>query len=513
MAMLKSRYVFRDRIAGGLVGLLVGDALGVPYEFHPPERIPPQDQIDMQPPDDFPRAHRDTPPGTWSDDGAQALCLIESLLEREGLELDDLGARLLRWLDGGHLAVDGRVFDVGIQTRRALDTLRSGSPAESSGPAAERDNGNGALMRVLPLALWHRGSDEDLAQLAARQSLPTHGHAQSQVCCAWACLWARALLQERDAPFEWAAETVTQLAKGRHDWMEAIEVIRGYGDRPVSGSGYVVDTLWSARHAMAEGDSFAGVVRAAIALGNDTDTSAAVAGGLAGIRHGLYGVPRAWRDALRGRATYQLILARLLDVHREERRDPEGFIRTSHTHPLEIGTIELRVAAARIGVTFCPGKTQGSAMTGIWQRDLDVDLQAIHAWGASHLVTLIEPHEIENLGVESLGKRAATLGMTWHHMPITDGGTPDAAFEERWEVIGHSLIDALNAGQSVVVHCKGGLGRAGTIAARLLLAVGECGTATQAIERIRSVRSNAIETVTQEAYLQRIAGLMTKAYS
>jgi ADP-ribosylglycohydrolase/protein-tyrosine phosphatase len=505
MAMLKSRYVTRDRIAGGLVGLLVGDALGVPYEFHPPGRVPPRDQINMQPPDGFPRAHRDTPPGTWSDDGAQALCVLESLLERQGLNLDDFAGRLLRWLDHGHLAVDGRVFDVGIQTSRALVSLRRGDPAESSGPAGERDNGNGALMRVLPLALWHRGTDEELALLAARQSLPTHGHAQSQVCCAWACLWARALLHEQSDPWAWAADTVGRIAQGNRDWLQALDLIHAYGEQPASGSGYVVDTLWSARHALMEGDSFDAVVRAAIALGNDTDTTAAVAGGLAGIRHGLYGIPQAWRDCLRGRELYQPLLARLLDIHQAEQFEPSGLVRTSQSHPLKIGTVEMRVAPGRVGITFCPGKTQLSAMTGAWQRDLDIDLQAIRAWGASHLLTLIEAHEVEALGVAALGAKAEVCGMAWHHLPITDGGTPDARFDQQWRDTGPLLLNALKQGQSVVVHCKGGLGRAGIIAARLLVEIGECSAADEAIERVRTARPNAVETAGQEAYLRRLA--------
>src|SRR5262245_65410840 len=115
-----------QRLEGGLVGLLIGDALGVPYEFHGPERLPPVEQIEMVPPPGFARAHRGTPPGTWSDDGAQALCLLASLLECGRLDPEDLGRRLLRWYNHGYLAVDGRVFDVGIQTGRALRALQRG---------------------------------------------------------------------------------------------------------------------------------------------------------------------------------------------------------------------------------------------------------------------------------------------------------------------------------------------------------------------------------------------------
>ena len=145
-------------MAGGLQGLLIGDALGVPYEFHDASALPPPSLIDFDPPAGFRRSHNGVPPGTWSDDGAQALCLLASLLDGEGLDLANFAGRLLNWAHWGYLAVDGHVFDVGIQTQRALDALRRGEAPERSGPSGEHDNGNGALMRVLPLALQYRSA-------------------------------------------------------------------------------------------------------------------------------------------------------------------------------------------------------------------------------------------------------------------------------------------------------------------------------------------------------------------
>src|SRR5690606_9836749 len=141
----------RDRIEGGLVGLLVGDALGVPYEFHEPEQLPPIEAIEMEPPEHFYRAHATVPPGTWSDDGAQALCLLASLLDCGRFEVEDFGQRLLDWYEHGYLAVSGVVFDIGMTTARALQALKAGVPAAIAGPSSDRDNGNGSLMRVLPL--------------------------------------------------------------------------------------------------------------------------------------------------------------------------------------------------------------------------------------------------------------------------------------------------------------------------------------------------------------------------
>lgn len=169
----------KAQLRGALCGLLVGDALGVPYEFTPPDRLPPRQQLELTPPAGWPRAHQ-VPDGTWSDDGACALALLDSLLDCDGLDAHDLARKLSSWQFEGAYAVDGHVFDVGVTTSAAIRRFRSGVPAEEAGPDDQNSNGNGSLMRVLPLVLWHRGSDFGLARDAMRQSLVTHGHLRSQ---------------------------------------------------------------------------------------------------------------------------------------------------------------------------------------------------------------------------------------------------------------------------------------------------------------------------------------------
>lgn len=298
MSLNKTDRPSRDRLSGGLIGLLVGDALGVPYEFKSPAALPPLELIEMEPPAGFPRSHSGVPAGYWSDDGAQALCLLASLKEHGSLSLEDLGRRFRNWYDHGYLAAGGRVFDIGIQTSRALARLAAGTPADRAGPAGEWDNGNGSLMRVLPLALWHRGSDQQLFADACAQSTPTHGHPRAQICCGLYCLWARGELVEAPDPWSAAVASSREMVAAMPGWSAELE--RSIEpDRPPSGngSGYVVDCLHSARLALEE-RSFEGVVRTAVALGQDTDTTAAVAGGIAGIRFGLSAIPTRWRDAV-----------------------------------------------------------------------------------------------------------------------------------------------------------------------------------------------------------------------
>src|SRR6185369_4688183 len=130
----------KERIEGGLLGLLIGDALGVPYEFHPPNEIPPLAQIEFVPPVGFNRAHSSVAPGTWSDDGAQALVLLASLLDCGKFDADDFGRGLVEWYDTGYMAVDGFVFDIGIQTGQAIRRLRTGVPALEAGHTDEQAN-------------------------------------------------------------------------------------------------------------------------------------------------------------------------------------------------------------------------------------------------------------------------------------------------------------------------------------------------------------------------------------
>lgn len=296
-----------DAVLGGLVGLLVGDAIGVGYEFNPPEQLPPRELVDMVPPADFVRSHPSVPPGTWSDDGAQAMCLLASLVECGEFNLEDFGIKLTSWMHFGYLAVDRQVFDVGIQTYEAMwRMLEDGVPAHLAGGDEEHENGNGSLMRVLPLALWHRGSNEELVQVAHDQSLPTHRHPRSLVVCALYSLVARGYLHGEDDPWKWADSELERVYDAwvqyhqRHCLKKELDVVRDFPrQHKPSGTGYVVDTFWTARESM-RAATFDDVIRTAIAFGHDTDTTACVAGGLAGIKFGLHAIPQQWLRTLRG---------------------------------------------------------------------------------------------------------------------------------------------------------------------------------------------------------------------
>lgn len=176
-------------------------------------------------------------------------------------------------------------------------------------------------------------------------------------------------------------------------------------------------------------------------------------------------------------------------------------MRTSVSDPLAIAELTVGTKGGAVGVTFAPGKHQAAAMTGAWARDLVMDVSAIRDWGAKHLIFLLEPWEFKELSIEGLPAVAAEQGISWHGLPITDGSAPDERLLENWPQLSAEIVAGVLAGQRIVVHCKGGLGRAGTVAAMLLLQAGEAMTVSDAIRMVRHVRPGAIETRAQEEFL------------
>lgn len=297
-------------IKNSLYGLLIGDACGVPYEFNPPTELPTLIEIDMIPPANFQKTYPHIPPGTWSDDGAQALALLDSLIDNQQLDPDDFASRLIRWYENGMYAVDSVVFDIGIQTSEALRAYQRGTPSTQCGQARPEGKGNGALMRVLPLALWHQGTDQELVHDAHIQTMVTHGHICNQVCSAIYVLWARFLLKELPVQqaYEFAIETLTNIYKSYPLYeYELLERIRPFDPPVTDGSGFVISSLRAAQIALEE-PSYEMIIKKAISFGHDTDTNAAIAGGLAGILYPVCDMNSTWYQQLRGKELVEQII-------------------------------------------------------------------------------------------------------------------------------------------------------------------------------------------------------------
>lgn len=172
---------------------------------------------------------------------------------------------------------------------------------------------------------------------------------------------------------------------------------------------------------------------------------------------------------------------------------------SSRTSPLRIDTVSVDHSGGVIGLTLCPGKIEANAISGDWDRDLDCDLKVIIDLGTKALVSLMEKEEMAWYGVADLPAEAVRLGLDHYHLPIVDLGTPDETFEAQWQIAGEKLRNILLAGELIVIHCLGGLGRSGTIAGRLLVELGT--DPDTAIRRIRAARPGAIQTIMQETYV------------
>ena len=174
--------------------------------------------------------------------------------------------------------------------------------------------------------------------------------------------------------------------------------------------------------------------------------------------------------------------------------------RTSESHPLRITAMNLGDGRGRIGFSQCPpGRIDRYAISGPWRRDLDTDLDAIQHWGATAVVSLVSHEELAYLKVSDLPTAVRDRHMEWWHAPIPDGEAPERDFEDAWKVTGESIRNRLRLGFDVLLHCRGGLGRAGTITARLLVELGE--QPDDAVRRVRDAHEGTIENESQLAHV------------
>jgi ADP-ribosyl-[dinitrogen reductase] hydrolase len=288
-----------DRGIGALLGLAVGDALGTTLEFKRRDTVPPLTDIVGGGPFHL-------RPGEWTDDTSMALCLADSLLACDGLDQRDLMDRFVRWYRDGENSVNGRCFDIGIQTSEALERYERTGIA-NAGPTDPAAGGNGSIMRLAPVPLrWH--DDVVQAREAARdQSRTTHAAPEPVEACA---LLAEILvdaivtgdkeyvLRQRDA----VEPKIAAIAHG--NWRRPRDEIRS--------SGYVVDTLEAALWAVSESSSFEQAALLAVNLACDADTVGAVTGQIAGALWGRSGIPQRWLDLLNWREDIEDRARRLL---------------------------------------------------------------------------------------------------------------------------------------------------------------------------------------------------------
>jgi ADP-ribosyl-[dinitrogen reductase] hydrolase len=282
-----------------LIGMAVGDALGVPVEFKSRAYLEANPITTML---GFGTHHQ--PVGTWSDDSSLAFCLADALCK--GYDLEAIADWFVAWRDAKAWTPHGKVFDIGVTTSEAIRALKSGVSPTLSGIKDENSNGNGSLMRILPLAFHIRNeSIEKRFQKIKEVSSITHAHIRSVLACFIYIEFALILLQEKDKQKAYQAMQVTvneflesqpiasQKEMNIFDRIlkQDISEVPAYHIR---SSGYVVHTLEASLWCLLIHDNYVDTTLSAVNLGEDTDTTGAVVGGLAGLWYGMANIPEAW---------------------------------------------------------------------------------------------------------------------------------------------------------------------------------------------------------------------------
>lgn len=285
---------FTDRVVVAIIGFAVGDALGVPVEFRSREELLADPVTDMT----GGGTHGQTA-GTWSDDTSMTLCVMRSIIEK-GVDIDDQMKRFEDWLRNGTDTAHGEVFDIGGTTKASILRCAKGVPASECGETADYCCGNGSLMRILPIALYIAGKydilkiDDNAADIIHRSSKCTHAHPRCLMACG---IYASVVYNMfrctrlQDAVHLGVSDAMSyyknldEFVEVFNDFKE-LEDICSRGEESVQSSGYVLHTLAAALWCLLNTDCYAECVLKAVNLGEDTDTTAAVAGGLAGLWYG-----------------------------------------------------------------------------------------------------------------------------------------------------------------------------------------------------------------------------------
>ena len=267
-----------SKVYDGLMGLVVGDAMGVPFEFDSRDSFEVTDMTGY--------GTYNLPAGIWSDDSSMMLATVESITIKRKIDIDHIMNNFVRWVNEGKFTPYGKVFDIGRVTRNAIQRYVAGIPAEQCGGTAAWDNSNGSLMRILPLAF----TDCDYEMVNAVSSL-THGHDISKAACRIYTFIARQLLRGKTLEDIFKCFTFKQTEFNRLPKLQSID------RNEIKSTGYVVDTLEAALWCNLKSSSYRECILMAVNLGDDADTVASVAGGLAGIIYGIggeQGIPQEW---------------------------------------------------------------------------------------------------------------------------------------------------------------------------------------------------------------------------
>lgn len=291
---------FQSKLYGGIWGFILGDAMGVPVEFS--KRVE-RENDPVKEMRAYGTHHQYF--GTWSDDTSLMLCLIQNLTE--GYSLKKLATLFVRYLDESYLTPMNEVFDIGISTRKAIEKFKSGTPPELCGGKSEYDNGNGSLMRILPLVFYLKDAEPiELIRMIKEVSSLTHQHKRSVLGCIIYIEYAIQLLEGKNKNEAYCEMINFIKCHCENDYGEEFHYFKRIltndllklENKDIKSSGYIVDTLEAVLWSFMITDDYTQAIITAINLGDDTDTIGALTGGIAGIYYGYESIPENWLQYL-----------------------------------------------------------------------------------------------------------------------------------------------------------------------------------------------------------------------
>jgi ADP-ribosyl-[dinitrogen reductase] hydrolase len=281
-----------------LLGVAVGDAIGVPAEFRSREHLSVRPMTDI-----MGHGSHNQPAGTWSDDTSLTLALADALCE--DFDLQRIADNFVAWKFGNKFTARGEVFDIGITTRNSIYNLRQGVSPTLAGADDETQNGNGSLMRILPLLAYIKDKPmSERFEITKEVSSITHGHIRAAMACFYYLEFARKLLEQKDK-FQIYKELQTEVkdffqkknlsAKEIDCFRRLLEQdIADFPDTMIHSSGYVIHSLEASIWCLLTTINYKDAILDAVNLGEDTDTTAAITGGLAGLLYGADSIPQHW---------------------------------------------------------------------------------------------------------------------------------------------------------------------------------------------------------------------------
>jgi ADP-ribosyl-[dinitrogen reductase] hydrolase len=290
------------QIKSVLFGVAVGDALGVPVEFKSRQIFQKNPVTDM-----IGYGTYNLPPGTFSDDSSLTFCLAEALTKE--FDLNTIGKNFINWYYFNYWTPRGTVFDIGIATRQAINRLAKGERPDLAGGFEVSSNGNGSLMRISPLLFYLlKKPINERYEITKQVSSLTHGHIRSVIACFYYLEFSRQLIAQKnkfDIYKNLQTEITNHLTSLSINQNEIAlfdrllkQDIQDLPTENIFSSGYVLHTLEASIWCLMTTDNFKEAVLKAVNLGEDTDTTGAVTGGLAGLLYGLDDIPKNWRKQI-----------------------------------------------------------------------------------------------------------------------------------------------------------------------------------------------------------------------